>query len=120
MLFLIAIASVLFLPMPWPIVLFASALVFEVFEFWAWKWFLRRYRIRVGPEAMIGTTGKVVSACDPEGRIRLRGELWKARCEVPVPVGAKVKVLALDGLTLEVEPDQRHAEMSTGPSATPG
>jgi membrane-bound serine protease (ClpP class) len=110
MLFLIALASVFLLPMPWPILLFVSALALEVVEFWGWKRFLRRYRIRAGPEAMIGTTGEVVHECDPEGRVRLRGELWRARCTVPVPVGARVRVRALDGLTLEVEPEPEPEE----------
>ena len=105
MLFLAAVASIFFLPMPWPIFLLVAALVLEVAEYWAWKWFLRRYRIRSGPEAMIGTVGEVVYECNPEGRVRLQGELWKARCEVTVPVGARVAVRELDGLTLVVEPE---------------
>ena len=105
MLFLAAVASIFLLPMPWPIFLFVGALVLEVGEYWAWKWFLRRYRIRSGPEAMIGTVGEVVYECDPEGRVRLAGELWKARSDVVAPVGTRVRVLAIDGLTLEVQPE---------------
>ena len=105
MLFLAAVASIFLLPMPWPIFLFVAALVLEVGEYWAWKWFLRRYRIRSGPEAMIGTVGEVVYECDPEGRVRLAGELWKARSDAVAPVGTRVRVLAIDGLTLEVQPE---------------
>lgn len=105
MLFLAAVASVFLLPMPWPIFLFVFALVFEVAEYWGWKWFLRRYKIRSGPEAMIGQRAQVVHDCDPDGRVRVQGELWNARCSVPAAVGTKVTITALDGLTLEVEPE---------------
>jgi membrane protein implicated in regulation of membrane protease activity len=46
----------------------------------------------------------VVLACRPEGQIRVRGELWRARCDVHASVGETVSVRAAEGLTLLVEP----------------
>ena len=49
--------------------------------------------------------GEVTEALTPAGQVRVLGELWEARAAVELPRGARVRVLALDGLTLEVEPD---------------
>jgi membrane-bound serine protease (ClpP class) len=78
------------------------AAVVEVGEFVFWRRFLRRYRVSTGAEALIGESVEVVESCELEGRVRLRGELWKARAEHPLRVGEKARVTAVDGLTLEV------------------
>jgi membrane protein implicated in regulation of membrane protease activity len=54
-------------------------------------------------EGLIGSTGEVIETCDPRGRIRLRGEIWHARCASRAEVGERVTVTGVDGLTLEVE-----------------
>jgi membrane-bound serine protease (ClpP class) len=36
--------------------------------------------------------------------VRLQGELWRARCAEGADAGEQVRVVALDGLTLLVEP----------------
>jgi membrane-bound serine protease (ClpP class) len=38
------------------------------------------------------------------GRVRIRGEIWNAVSRVPVTEGQSLRVLRVDGLTLEVEP----------------
>jgi membrane-bound serine protease (ClpP class) len=80
------------------------AAVVEVGEFLFWRRFLRRYRIRTGAEALIGQPVKVVEACDPIGRVRIRGELWNARSAQPLAVGETASVRAVSGLTLEIAP----------------
>lgn len=61
-----------------------------------------------GPEAdetLIGMTGRVITAIDPEGVIEVRGELWAASCHGslrPMQPGELVKVIARSGLKLEV------------------
>ena len=45
---------------------------------------------------------EVIEACDPRGRVRLRGEIWHARCTGGAGVGDRVTVTGVDGLTLEV------------------
>ncbi len=80
------------------------AAVVEVGEFLFWRRFLRRYRIRTGAEALIGQPVEVVEACDPIGRVRIRGELWNARSAQPLAVGETASVRAVNGLTLEIAP----------------
>jgi membrane-bound serine protease (ClpP class) len=38
--------------------------------------------------------------------VRLHGELWAARSPEPLPVGTRARVVAVDGLTLEVRADE--------------
>ena len=57
-----------------------------------------------GPEEMIGSLGRVVEWDGAEGRIRIHGEMWRARSGVPVVPEQGVRVKAIDGLTLVVEP----------------
>jgi membrane-bound serine protease (ClpP class) len=81
----------------------ALGIVIEVAEVGFWIRFLRRYRVTTGVEGLIGSTGEVIETCDPRGRIRLRGEIWHARCASRAEVGDRVTVTGVDGLTLEVE-----------------
>jgi membrane-bound serine protease (ClpP class) len=78
------------------------AAVVEVGEVLFWRRFLRRYRVSTGAEALLGERVEVVQACDPSGRVRVRGELWKARAATPLGVGEVALVTAVDGLTLEI------------------
>ena len=99
------IAAVLWLEEPWGIVAIAVAAIIEVAEVWFWIRFLRRYRVTTGVEGLLGERGEVVEALDPDGRVRVRGELWAARSSEPAIAGRRVRITAVDGLTLEVEPD---------------
>ena len=51
---------------------------------------------------MIGTTATVVTPCHPTGSVRVRGELWEARCDDGADPGDSVRVDAIDGLLLVV------------------
>ena len=104
---LLAIAillTVTVLSPPVGIAVMALAAVFEAGELLFWRRFLRRYRVSTGAEALVGESVEVIEACDPAGRVKLRGELWSARCSEPLPIGATARVKAVEGLTLEIEP----------------
>lgn len=104
MLLALAIAGVFFIPDPWRVILLGAAAVIEVGEVYLWIRFLRRYRVTTGAEGMIGERGEVLERCDPEGRVRVRGEIWNARCIAGAEPGTEVTVSEVSGLTLVVEP----------------
>jgi membrane-bound serine protease (ClpP class) len=60
-----------------------------------------------GSEAMLGLSGEVLSWKGGQGRIRVRGEIWKARTprETELEPGSTVQVNDIDGLDLLVEPE---------------
>ncbi len=66
----------------------------------------------IGREWMIGESAEATTAIEPEGMVRLRGALWRARANraTPIAAGDRVRVSAIDGLVLEVEPDDRSTE----------
>ena len=65
----------------------------------------RTHRPMTGISGLIGETGIVKTPLSPQGRIQVHGEMWKAHCGTPVAVGSRVRVTAVHGLTLEVEPE---------------
>ena len=105
MLVVLAIVGLFVLPSPWGVVAVTAALAVEVLELLLWRWFLRRYRLRVGPETLVGMRAEVVRPCSPVGLVRLRGELWSARASASIEQGESVTVSGIDGLTLQVERD---------------
>ncbi len=64
----------------------------------------RRRKVVSGAEALIGAEGDVVSWQGGEGRVFVEGEVWRARAAFPLMPGARVRVIARDGLTVIVEP----------------
>lgn len=63
----------------------------------------RKRPIVSGREELIGEVGEVVDDFDNEGWIRVHGELWRAKSNVPLHHGQKVNVIAMKGLMLQVE-----------------
>jgi membrane-bound serine protease (ClpP class) len=62
----------------------------------------------IGREWMIGELGSAVTAVDPDGLVTVGGARWRARTNraTPLQVGDVVRVTAIDGVTLEVEPEE--------------
>ena len=60
----------------------------------------------IGRDWMIGETGVAVAAVDPDGVVTVRDAPWRAHTNraTPIAAGDEVRVTAIDGLTLEVEP----------------
>jgi membrane-bound serine protease (ClpP class) len=49
-------------------------------------------------------TGTARTDIDGKGKIFIHGEYWDARAKERIAEGAKVKVVGVEGLTLDVEP----------------
>jgi len=103
-----------FVPYPWNIVLVISGLVLETGEV-IWGRRLARARAKTGVEAMIGRRATVVDPCRPDGKVRLRGELWNATCADGADPGETVIVIAEDALTLQVERADRSSQRDDAP-----
>ena len=60
----------------------------------------------IGREWMIGEEGVVISDVNPEGVVEVRSGRWRALTNraTPVMAGDTIRVAAIDGITLEVEP----------------
>ena len=66
----------------------------------------------IGRESMIGEMGEATTGIAPEGMVTLQGGLWRARTNRATPIGSgdRVRVVAIDGLLLEVEPEEGGAK----------
>ncbi len=100
MLLVLGIVGLFVLPEPWNVVVVCVAALIEVAEVFFWIKFLRRYRVTTGAEGMVGERAEVIG---PD-RVRVRGEIWQSRG--PATGGETVRVAAVDGLTLVVEPEE--------------
>ncbi len=62
----------------------------------------------IGREWMIGEVGEVLEAVDPDGVVLMRGAPWRARTNraTPLAAGESARVVEVDGLLLEVEPEE--------------
>jgi membrane-bound serine protease (ClpP class) len=65
----------------------------------------RKAAVVSGVEDMIGGRAQVIDWAQQRGRVRFRGELWNARASAVLGPGDAVRVAAVDGLTLVVEPE---------------
>ena len=60
----------------------------------------------IGRESMVGEVGRATADLQPEGTVRVRDALWRARTNraTPIAAGDAVRVVGVEGLVLEVEP----------------
>jgi membrane-bound serine protease (ClpP class) len=76
----------------------------------------------IGREWMIGQEGSAIDAVDPEGFVTVGSATWRARTNraTPITAGQPIRVAAIDGVTLDVEPLEGAArdyrEMRTKPA----
>ena len=81
----------------------------------------------IGREWMIGRQGTALSAVDPEGLVEVNSATWRARTNraTPIAAGEPIRVAAIDGVTLDVEPlegaarDYREMRKTSSDDATP-
>ena len=68
-----------------------------------------RYKVSTGSEGMVGETGVAKSEISADGgQVFVHGELWSARSRAPIAKGAAVRVVAVEGLKIDVEPAGLH------------
>lgn len=64
----------------------------------------REQPVATGAEAMVGEVGVAKTTVAPEGKVFVHGELWNAISDVPIDAGSRVRVRAVNGLRVVVEP----------------
>lgn len=73
--------------------------------------------VRTGSEELAGALAEARTALDPEGQVWIEGALWRARLvdgAGPLRAGDRVRVEAVEGLTLVVRPEPRPAASEEG------
>lgn len=91
--------AVFVVPWPWGLFAVLAGALLDIGESFAFLKWSRRRRSPVGVEALIGQTAIVATP----SQVRVAGELWEARGDGPLRVGAEVVVRGIDELTLVVE-----------------
>jgi membrane-bound serine protease (ClpP class) len=64
----------------------------------------RHRPVVTGAEALLGAEGETLFWQGTEGRVRVHSEVWRARAAGELQPGARVKVIAREGLVVVVEP----------------
>lgn len=70
---------------------------------------VRRHQAKptlTGPQAMVGEEIELTEDVGPgdQGRIKAHGSLWAARSPQLVPAGTRVRIIKVDGATIEIQP----------------
>jgi membrane-bound ClpP family serine protease len=81
-----------------------------------WSAFARKRKPLTGVPAMIGREAVVKTWSGNEGRVTIRGELWRAVSAAALAPGDRVIVEEVERLTLKVKPLPRALPPETPPS----
>ncbi|MEX1046665.1 MAG: NfeD family protein [Actinomycetota bacterium] len=64
-------------------------------------------RLASTQRGLVGLVGEARGRLDPEGAVHVKGALWRARSDNgPIQPGTKVRIRGVDGLVLQVEPEE--------------
>ena len=103
MFLVLAILLFFLLPSPWNVIGGLASIACGVFEVTYLRRRMKREKVQTGVERLVGATGEVTERLAPSGHIRVLGELWEAHSSSELPPGTRVRVVAVQGLRLEVE-----------------
>ena len=96
----------------WTVFVFGGAILFFILYRWAQRFMRDTPRVPgVGAGRLVGMTGIVMAEISPDdhdrtGRVRIEGEVWAALAggDGGIPAGQRVRVLAMQGTRVVVEP----------------
>jgi membrane-bound serine protease (ClpP class) len=71
---------------------------------------VQRQPVLAGMEEMLSMDALAQQDFSGEGWVRVHGEMWRARSATPVRAGDHLRVVAVDGMTLDVAPQQSHRQ----------
>ena len=91
---------------PW--VLWPTVAVVATIGAWVLTTIVRQHKMEKVLELspLVGSEGAVTTALDPRGTVRVNTEKWTAYCDygTMIPVGERVRVVAVKGAVLKVAP----------------
>jgi membrane-bound serine protease (ClpP class) len=67
----------------------------------------RKKQVITGVEQLLHETAIALGDFEMSGLVDIHGETWRAVTRAPVKKGQRLRVLRVDGLTLEVAPEER-------------
>ncbi len=69
---------------------------------------IRTKRPATGGDELLGLTAHTITDLDPQGQVRVRGEIWSARSssDIKIPAEADVRIVGRKGLILIVKADK--------------
>jgi membrane-bound serine protease (ClpP class) len=65
----------------------------------------QRSRPTTGNEGLLNLIGEARTDIAEQGRVFVHGEYWNARSDSPIPNGARIRVVRVDGMLLTVQSD---------------
>ena len=98
------------LPLSWPIlwILFAILTLITAYLWWLWlrkngKDIASKGEINQPQQDLIGIKTVVTQAViNGSGRVKIKDGSWSAKCDIDLPVGEPVEVIAVNGLILTI------------------
>lgn len=108
----------------WGVFVFGGGLAFVAFARWARRHLVDQLPLGVGADRLVGMAGTVTVTIAPAdtsraGRVALDGELWGALTDGAnaIPAGAQVRVVAMRGTRVVVEPVAPYRRLDGPPIA---
>jgi inner membrane protein len=90
-----------------PVAILAAAVFATVVEIVYYRWVAPTHRpMSTTSGGLVGEEAIVVVPIVPDtlkGKVRVRSEIWSARASVPIPAGARVRVVQGEGVSVAVE-----------------
>jgi len=71
----------------------------------------RHNKVVTGAQGLVGEFGIAQTPLSPSGKVFVHGELWDATASASVPIGERVVVCSINGLTLRVDPSPFPAQV---------
>lgn len=91
-----------------PIAIIVTAILAALIEIPYYRWVAPTHRpLSTTSGGLVGDEAIVIAPIIPNtirGKVRVRSEVWSARSDVPIPVGARVRIVHGEGVSVSVEP----------------
>ncbi len=96
-------SSLEFIKISWGVII-PAVLLTAAFFFFAIGMGIKAQRRKptTGVEGIVGELGEAIGMLNPNGQVRVHGEIWNAVADQEMKAGTKIKVVALENLNLRV------------------